>query len=66
MLRTSRIFSVSAEHKINKHEEEEEEGGGTSCYEGTEHVTDNRATVFKEEGRPVKLEQIRHHRLTVP
>lgn len=27
----------------------------TSCYGGTEHVSDKRATVFKEKGRPVKL-----------
>lgn len=39
---------------------------GASCYGGTEHVADKRATLFKEKGRPVKCAPIRHHRLTVP
>lgn len=39
---------------------------GASCYGGTEHVADKRATLFKEKGRPVKCAPIQHHRLTVP
>lgn len=42
-------------------------GVETSCYGGTEHVSDKRVTLFKEKKRRlVKCTPIRHHRLTVP